>query len=336
MNLKFIVVAVLILIFGLLNIMVGSVNIPIGEIIDVIFGKSLNDINNVIILQSRVPQSLTAIFAGSALSVSGLLLQTVFRNPLAGPSILGVSTGASFGVALIILSFGHLWVNNSLSYNLLIIFGALFGAILVLGIILFISNFVKNNLMLLIIGVMISYISSSAISFLNFFSSADSVKTFAVWGMGNFSGVTSEQIPFFVISISFFLFLTFLLVKPLDVMLLGDNYARGVGLNIKLNRNLLLFATGILTAIVTAFCGPVTFIGLSVPHISRLILKTNSHKLLLPFTIMVGSLIALICNLLCICFPKYGVLPLNVVTPLFGAPIIIYIIFNQHKLHNFN
>ena len=169
MNLKFIVVAVLILIFGLLNIMVGSVNIPIGEIIDVIFGKSLNDINNVIILQSRVPQSLTAIFAGSALSVSGLLLQTVFRNPLAGPSILGVSTGASFGVALIILSFGHLWVNNSLSYNLLIIFGALFGAILVLGIILFISNFVKNNLMLLIIGVMISYISSSAISFLNFF-----------------------------------------------------------------------------------------------------------------------------------------------------------------------
>ena len=321
------------------NLWVGSVRIPAGAVWDILCGHAVERESwRFILLESRIPQGITALLCGAALAVSGLMLQTVFSNPLAGPSILGINTGASLGVALVMLLGGGSITAGvfSISGVLAVLAGAFAGAMIVMGILLFFSAFTKNNLMLLIIGIMIGYITSSVISLLNFFSTAEGVHSYMIWGLGNFSGVSSGQLPVFVVSITAGLVLSVMLIKPLNALLLGNRYAENLGVNVRLTRNLLLIATGMLTAITTAFCGPIAFIGLAVPHIARLMLGTSNHNSLMPVTLLLGGAVALLCNLISVLPGETGILPLNAITPVLGAPVIIYILVKQRKIQYFN
>ena len=252
---------------------------------------------------------------------------------MAGPSVFGINSGAGLGVALVMLLLGGSFSAGSVSVSgfVAVLVAAFIGAMTVMVIIFFFSTLVRNNVMLLIIGIMIGYISNSAISLLNFFATDEGVKSYMVWGMGSFGGVSMRMMPAFAIVTLFGLFGSVLLIKPLNALMLGDRYAENLGVNIVKVRNWLLVVTGLLTAIVTAFCGPVAFIGLAVPHIARLMLRTDNHRSLLPATILMGSIVALMCNLLCVLPGESGVIPLNAVTPLIGAPVIIYVIIKGNK-----
>lgn len=312
------------------NIFVGSVSIPADDVLRILFDADA-DVKpswRFIILQSRLPQTLTATLAGGALAVSGLMLQTAFRNPLAGPGIFGISSGAGLGVALVMLFLGGSFSAGSVSVSgfVAVLVAAFAGAMLVTAVIFFFSTLVRNNVMLLIIGIMIGYISNSAISLLNFFATDEGVRSYMVWGMGSFGGVSTTMLPYFSVITLIAIFASLLLIKPLNALMLGDRYAENLGVNIIRVRNWLLVITGVLTAIVTAFCGPVAFIGLAVPHIARLVLRTDNHRILMPATILTGAVVALLCNVCCFLPGETGVIPLNAVTPLMGAPVIIYVI----------
>lgn len=323
------------------NLIYGSVEIPVKAVVTILMGEESDKASwSYIILQSRLPQAITALFAGGALAVSGLLLQSAFNNPLAGPSILGIDSGASLGVALVMLllggTLGGLHGITAISGLMAVTVGAFLGASAVMGLIILFSMLVRGNLMLLIIGIMIGYFTSAIISILNFFSTEQGVFAYTIWGMGDFSSVTSEQLPLFCTTISAGVIMSVLLIKPLNAMLLGERYAENLGVNVSKVRLLLLLTTGMLTAVTTAFCGPVSFIGLAVPHISRLLLRSSNHNQLLPATFLCGSCIALICNFISN-WPGYsGVIPLNAITPLVGAPVIIYVILNQKRIQYFN
>jgi iron complex transport system permease protein len=327
-------IAIAITILFFCNLFYGSVSIPASAVVDILFGKEPErSVWTNIVLQSRLPQAITALLAGSALAISGLMLQTLFRNPLAGPSILGISNGANLGVAFVMLYSGGLFgFGGVLPHSLAIVFSAFIGALLVLMLILYFSARVKSNVLVLIIGIMVGYLASSGISILYSYASADNVRTYVMWGMGNFSGVQSAQLPFYSISILLGLFASILLIKPLNALLLGENYATNLGIPIVRTRIYILLITGFLTAIVTAFCGPVTFIGLAVPHVARMMLGTSNQKMLLPATLLSGSAIALLCNIMTVIPFGKGLLPLNAVTPILGAPIIIYVILNQKNI----
>ena len=326
-------IAVLVLFLFFTNLFYGTVSIPASAVIDSLLGKeSEKSVWTNIVMQSRLPQAITALLAGSALAVCGLMLQTLFRNPLAGPSILGISDGANFGVALVMLySGGIMAIGGERSHHLSVIFAAFLGALFVLILMLYFSSKVKNNVLVLIIGIIISYLASSGISILNSYASADNLRAYVLWGMGSFSGIPMTQIPYFSSSILTGLLFSALLIKPLNALLLGENYATNLGIRIGRTRAVILLTTGFLTALVTAFCGPVTFIGLVVPHIARMLIRTSNQKWLLPVTLLMGCVIALLCNLLTtIPFGK-GILPLNAVTPLIGAPVVIYVILKSRK-----
>ena len=286
-----------------------------------------------IVIQSRLPQALTALFCGSSLAVSGLMLQTAFSNPLAGPSILGISSGANLGVAIVMLATGGAIVAGGVTFSgfMSVLVGAFIGSMLIMALILFLSTFIRSNLMLLITGIMIGYITSSAISLLNFFATEEGVHSYVIWGMGNFGGVSMKQMPMFASCCIVGLFMSVMLIKPLNALLMGNQYAENLGINIRRTRNLLLLATGLLTAVTTAFCGPIAFFGLAVPHVARMILRTENHNTLLPVTIRCGAAAALICNLICVLPGEKGIIPLNAVTPMLGAPVIIYVIMKQRK-----
>lgn len=320
---------VVILLLFLLNIIVGSVTIPVSDVLAILMGADNPKPSwQYIVLESRLPQAVTALLAGGALAVSGLMLQTAFRNPLAGPSIFGINSGAGLGVALVMLLLGGSISAGSVSVSgfVAVLLAAFVGAMAVMAVIFFFSTIVRNNVMLLIIGIMIGYISNSAISLLNFFATDEGVKSYMVWGMGSFGGVSMKMLPTFSCITLLCLVGSLMLIKPLNALLLGDRYAENLGINLLRVRNWLLIVTGLLTAVVTAFCGPVAFIGLAVPHIARLLLQTDNHRSLLPATILMGSVVALVCNLLCVLPGESGVIPLNAVTPLIGAPVIIYVI----------
>lgn len=323
----------------LANLLFGSIHIPIEQAFSILFGgEAERESWRFIILESRLPQAITALLCGAALACAGLLLQTSFNNPLAGPSILGIDSGASLGVAIVIMLGGGVISTQTftLSNFFSVIIGATLGAMSIMAIILFLSTLIKSNIMLLIAGIMIGYITSSAISLLNFFSTAEGVHSYTIWGLGNFGGVSMEQLPLFSTLILIGIAIAIVLIKPLNAMLLGNRYAENLGVNIKRTRNLLLLATGILTATTTAFCGPVAFIGLAVPHIARLLLGTSNHNQLLPVTLICGSVVTLLCNLICTIPGQSGILPLNAITPIFGAPVIIYVIVNQRRIQYFN
>ena len=329
----------LILVLMAANLFFGSVDIPAEAIFSILTGGEVEKASwSFIIWEARVPQALTAILCGAALAGSGLMLQTAFNNPLAGPSILGINSGASLGVAMVMLLGGGTLATAGITLSgfFSIVLGAFIGSMVVMGIILFFSTLIKSNIMLLITGIMIGYITSSAISLLNFFATAEGVHSYMIWGMGNFSGVSLEQMPYFASFTLAGLVLAILLIKPLNALLLGNRYAENLGVNIKRTRNLLLIATGILTAVTTAFCGPVSFIGLAVPHIARLLLGTSNHNSLMPVTLLTGSAVALLCSLICILPGESGIIPLNAVTPVLGAPVILYVIVNQRRIQYFN
>ena len=312
-----------------MNLVMGSVHIPAADVFSIILGdESVKPSWRFIVLESRLPQAITAMFCGGALAVCGLLLQTAFRNPLAGPGIFGISSGAGLGVALIMLMLGGSLSIGSVSMTgfVAVLAAAFLGAMSVMGLIFFFSTLVRSHVMLLIIGIMIGYISNSAISLLNFFATDEGVKSYMVWGMGSFGNVSMDLMPVFVIVTLLGFAGTLLLIKPLNALLLGDRYAENLGVNIQRTRNWLLFVTGLLTAVTTTFCGPVAFIGLAVPHMVRLVFFTSNHRILLPATILMGAVVALFCNLICFLPGEAGVIPLNAVTTLIGAPVIIYVI----------
>lgn len=328
-----------IFVLAIANLFVGSVNISPKEVWNILFSGAYTDQSAYyIIWESRVPQCITAMFCGAGLAASGLMLQTIFNNPLADPSILGISSGSSLGVAFILLAGGSTLTAGSLTISGLfaVLIGAFAGAAAILGLILFLSTLIKNNTMLLIAGIMIGYITSSAISLLNFFSTAEGVHSYMIWGLGNFGGVSLQQLPYFCMVLSIGLLIAILLIKPLNALLLGPRYAQNLGINIRRTRQWLLFATGLLVACITSFCGPISFIGLAVPHIARLALGSSNHNYLMPVTMLSGAAIALLCNLICILPEEIGLIPLNAVTPILGAPIIIYVIVNQKKIQYFN
>ncbi len=326
----FLLSAALILLLLALNLMVGSIRIPAADVLDILFGNAQEAKASwrYIVLESRLPQAITAVLCGSALAVSGLMLQTAFRNELADPSIFGISSGAALGVALVMLLLGGSFGAGTLAVSgfVAIILAAFVGAMAVMGVVFFFSTLVRNNVMLLIIGIMIGYLSSSAIALLQFFATDEGVKSYMVWGMGTFGGVTMNHMPVFATSCVAGLLGALLLIKPLNALMLGDRYAENLGVSIRRVRNWLLLVTGLLTAITTAFCGPVSFIGLAVPHMARLLLRTDNHLVLMPATMLCGAVVALVCNLVCFLPGENGVIPLGAVTPLMGAPVIIYVI----------
>lgn len=327
---KCLLLAFLVFVLMVVNILVGSIHVPAKDVLSILLGNAdgIKPSWVYIVLQSRLPQAVTAVLAGGALAASGLMLQTAFRNPLADPGIFGISSGAGLGVALVMLLLGGSFTAGSVTVSgfVAVLFAAFLGAMAVMLVIFFFSGLVRSSVMLLIVGIMIGYVSSSAVTLLNFFATDEGVKSFMVWGMGSFGGVSLRMLPAFATVTLLALFCALLLIKPLNALMLGERYAENLGVNVVRVRNWLLIVTGLLTAVVTAFCGPIAFIGLAVPHVARMLLTTDNHRTLLPATILMGSVTALLCNLFCVIPGEGGVIPLNAVTPLLGAPVIIYVI----------
>ena len=315
-----------------MNLIVGSVRIPLADVCDILFDKFEGKESwKYIVMENRLPQALTAMLCGASLAVCGLMLQTAFRNPLAGPDVFGISSGAGLGVAIVMLFLGGSVSTTlfTISGFLAILTSAFIGAIVVTMIILLLSTMVRNSVLLLIVGLMVGYVSSSAVALLNFFASEEGVKSYMVWGMGNFGGVSMDHMLLFALLCLVGIIASIFLIKPLNIMLLGTQYAESLGINIRQIRNLLLVTVGLLTAVTTAFCGPISFIGLAIPHISRLLFRTDNHQILLPGTVLTGAVIALFCKLVCYLPGELGIIPLNAVTPLIGAPVIIYVIIKR-------
>ena len=327
-----IILTLAIMLLIVLNLVMGSVSIPFDDTFRILLGDyDVKPSWQFIIMQSRLPQALTASLCGSALAASGLMLQTAFRNPLAGPSVFGINSGAGLGVALVMLFLGGSISAGSVNLTgfVAVLVAAFLGAMAVMAIIFFFSTIVRSHVMLLIIGIMIGYIANSAISLFNFFATDEGVKSYLVWGLGSFGGVPMRIMPWFALITIIGLIGSLLLIKPLNALMLGDHYAENLGVHIIRTRNWLLIITGLLTAVTTAFCGPVAFIGLAVPHIARLLLKTDNHRSLLPATMLMGAAIALLCNLISFLPGENGIIPLNAITPLIGAPVIIYVILKK-------
>lgn len=334
-GLAFVLLSVALVLLMVANLIFGSVDIPVGDVITVLLGgEAEHEVWGTIILETRLPQACTALLAGAAVAVSGLMLQTLFGNPLAGPEVLGINSGAGLGVAVVmLLAHGSLQVGDSgLSGYAALLAGAFAGAMLIISVIIFLSSFLRNKVFLLIAGVAISYLTSSVISVLNYVATAEGVHSYLVWGMGSFGAVSNAQLPLFALLLLVLLSCTLFMMKPLNALLLGDLYARNLGVNVRLVRLLLLCITGLLTAVVTAFCGPVAFLGLAVPHLARLSIGGNDHKALLPSTMLLGGCVALLCNILTHIPGESGLLPLASITPLVGAPVIIYVILRDRAL----
>lgn len=323
---KFVLLAVVCSFLFLVSLFHGSVDIPVEDVVNALRGDG-TDTARYIVVFSRLPQAITAFLSGGALAASGLLLQTAFRNPLAAPDIFGVTSGASLAVALLTLAPG-LVVTGIVGY-LSSVTAAFVGAMAVTALIWFLSRRVRSSVMLIIIGMMVGYLCSSIITLLNSLATDEGVHNFVVWGMGDFSSVGIDDLWLFAPLTVVATLATLLLVKPLNALLLGPRYAESMGVNVRKTRNLLLLLTGILTAVVTAFCGPIAFIALAVPHVARLFMGTTDHRTLLPMTILMGSAIALLCNVITTLPSNGTVLPLNAITSLIGAPIIVWVLLKR-------
>ena len=333
---KFIILVVSIAVLFVLNLLLGTVKIPVGDVLATLMGsQEISEITRNIIWSSRVPQALTAMVAGAGLAVSGLQMQTVFRNPLAGPSVLGISSGASLGVACVVLLSGSLGgvALSRLGYigDVAMSVAAIIGSLAVMILILYVSQKVKGNVTLLIIGVMIGYLATAVIGVLKFFSAEEDIKAYVVWGLGSFSRVSGNQMVLFVVLMAILLPLSMLLVKTMNLLLLGDGYARNLGLNIRRARMQVILCSGVLVAIVTAYCGPIMFIGLAVPHLCRALFRSSDHRILMPGTLLAGAALALFCNLVARMPGFEGALPVNSVTALVGAPVIAGVLFRRHQ-----
>ncbi|MBQ4002547.1 MAG: iron ABC transporter permease [Bacteroidaceae bacterium] len=317
------------------NLLWGSLDIPLESVLRILSGESesQNPAWRFIVLESRIPQALTALLCGASLSTCGLMLQTLFRNPLAGPGILGIDAGANLGVALVMLLLGGSLGLGGLSLGgyVLVVAAAMVGATAIMLLLLVLSHTLRSATMLLITGVVVSYVTGSVISLLNYSATEEGVHNFIIWGMGNFGSVSLAHLPLYAALLLAGLVAAVLLAKPLNALLLGERYATNLGINVRRTRGFLLCCTGLLTATTTAFCGPISFLGLAVPHIARMLLRTSDHRVLLPGAMLTGGCLTLACNLLCTQLRQGSVLPINVVTPLIGAPVILYVILKQNK-----
>lgn len=307
----------------------GSVHIPISEVLSILTGHTPDkDTWGHIILDLRLPAVITAVLAGMSLAVAGLLMQTIFANPLAGPSIMGVSSGASLGVAVLVLLFG--------AGTGAVVSGAILGAMAVVVLLVALAGILRSGVMLLIVGILISYLSSSAIILLNYAASEQSVHTYVLWGMGTFSDTSWDQmaVPAAITTIG--MCAAVFMAKGLNAMLMGENYAANLGVRVWALRAWVLLTAGTLTAVTTAYCGPIAFIGLAVPHIARLALGSTNHHRLLPLTMACGAATALLTLWLCTLPSRWGAVPVNAITPIIGVPVIIYIILNRRRIAYFN
>ena len=316
-----IALALTVALLAVANLLWGSLSIPIEDVWRILCGEEIEGHASwtYIIRQSRVPQMLTAILCGASLSTCGLMLQTTFRNPLAGPSILGIDSGANLAVAIVMLLLGGTVTLGSLSIAgyLLVVMAAMVGALCIMMLLMLLSRILHSKVMLLITGVIISYVTGSIIQLLNYTATEEGVHSFILWGMGNFSNVSMDRLPLFSLLILIGLFMALLMIKPLDALLLGDRYAQNLGIRIQRVR--------------PAFCGPISFLGLAVPHIARLTLGTSIHRVLLPGAMLMGAILTLICNLLST-LPRNGsLIPINVITPIIGSPVILYVILKRDK-----
>lgn len=324
------------LILFMLNIALGSVNIPLKEVVKVLLGYETEfESWSYIIHRSRLPQAVTAILAGAGLAVGGLQMQALFRNPLADPAILGVSSGAGLGVAMVLMmgSFGGValsalgWIGH-----LTVTTAAFAGAMAILFLVLLLANRLRDNAMLLIAGIMVGYAASALVGVLKFYSMKEDVHAFVIWGLGSFSSVSWTRMEVFFPVVMVGLIGSLLLIKPLNLMVLGDNYASNLGVNIRMSRFLILACTGLLTAVITAFCGPIAFLGLAVPHLTRGLFKTSNQQVLVPAVMVAGAILALFSNLVARLPGFDGALPINAVTSMIGAPVVISVILNNRKL----
>ena len=321
----------------LLNLFLGSVDIPFRSIWNILWGMDEGEsvIWQNIIWKSRVPQALTAMVAGAGLAVSGLQMQTVFRNPLAGPSVLGISSGASLGVAFVVLLSGSIGgiALSRLGFmgEIALTMAAIIGALSIMALIVYVSQKVHGNVTLLIIGVMIGYVANAVFGVLKFFSVEEDIRAYVIWGLGSFARVSGNQMMVFVCIMAVLLPLSFLLIKTLNLLLLGDAYARNLGLNIKRARLQVIACSGVLVAIVTAYCGPITFLGLAVPHLCRGIFRSSDHRILMPASLLAGAALALLCNLIARMPGFEGALPVNSVTALVGAPVVVSVLFKKRR-----
>ena len=335
----FVLLTALILVFFLMNIGFGSVSIPFEDILNVLIGEEASrSAYSSIILKSRLPQTITAVLAGAGLAVGGQQMQTLFRNPLAGPSILGISSGAGLGVALVVLFAGNVLGITISGYGLfghMTVVGAAFlGAFFILMLIVFFAQALRDNTILLIVGIMIGYAASAILGVMKFYSPKEDVHAYVIWGLGSFANVTWEHLLILIPVIIIGLLISLLLIKPLNVLVLGENYAENLGVNIRRTRLSILFCTGLLTAAITAFCGPIAFLGLAVPHLTKGLFRTSDQKVLMPAVILAGAILALFCNLIARLPGFEGALPINVVTGLIGAPIVISVIIKRRKMNS--
>lgn len=314
----------------LLSLLVGSVHISPAEVWAALMGNS-DETVRYIVTESRLPQMCTALLAGAALSVSGLVMQTLFSNPLADPSLLGVNSGASLGAAIALLAFGGSFAlgGAALSGVLFTVGAAFVGACAVIALIALCSRWLTSNLSLLVAGVMLSFIISSVISLLSFYATSEGVRSFVVWGLGDFSGVSSSRLWLMSILVIVPVWGVRLCATSMNALLLGADYATNLGVNVKRVRTLLLILTGLLTAVVTALCGPISFIGLAVPHVSRMLLRTADHRKLLPAVFVMGADVALLSLILSHLPGEAGTLPIAAITPLLGAPVVLYILVKR-------
>ncbi len=331
-NTIFFILLLSLLILFLLDIFLGSVNIDAADIFKSLFSDN-NELTETIIFKFRIPKAVTALFVGIALSVSGLQMQTAFRNPMAGPDVLGISSGASLGVAFVILGFSSGMSVESIAGfgNWLLVFAAWAGAGAVMILIMVISSRVKDILTILILGIMLSGGISAIVTIMQYFSNETMLKSYVIWTMGSLGNLTEGQLNVLVISVLAGVLLSFVSAKMLNAMLLGENYARTLGMNVRLSRILIFTGTSIMAGTVTAFCGPIGFIGVAVPHLARLLFKTSDHKVLIPGTLLTGGAVMLASDIISQLPGSDKVLPLNSVTSLIGIPIVIWILLKNRK-----
>ncbi|WP_159948325.1 FecCD family ABC transporter permease [Polaribacter septentrionalilitoris] len=331
----FIFLSVLLVVFFFVNISLGSVSIPFKDLLNTLSGGiATKESWQTIVLDFRLPKAITAILVGSGLSICGLLMQTLFRNPLAGPFVLGISSGASLGVAILILGssvFGGFLLTNSVS-NWSLPIAASLGAFLVLSAVIIAAHKVRNTMSILIIGLMFGSLTSAVISVLAYFSEATQIQQYLFWSFGSLGNLSWNELSIFGLIYGLGVLGTLSLIKPLNSFLLGENYAKSLGINVKKNRNIILLITSILTGVITAFSGPIAFVGLAVPHIARLLFTSSNHKILLPAVALIGAMVLLICDSIAQLPTSEFTLPINAITSLFGAPVVIWLLVRKKRI----
>jgi len=332
----FVLLTLALLLTIFINISLGSVSIPLKQIfLSFYTGEVEKESWKSIVLNYRLPKAITAIIVGSGLSISGLLMQTLFRNPLAGPFVLGISSGASLGVAILILgaSFLGVTITTYAFTNWGMAIAASLGAFLVLFAVMMAATKVRNTMSILIIGLMFGSLTAAVISVLAYFSSANQLQQYLFWSFGSLGNLSWTEISVLLITFLVGVLLVTLIIKPLNSLLLGENYAKSMGVNVKRTRNLTLISTSLLTGVITAFSGPIAFIGLAVPHLTKLMFHTSNHKILLPAVAISGAIIMLICDSIAQLPNSEYTLPINAITSLFGAPIIIWLLVRKRKIN---